>query len=83
LFLESANLGFGAAQFSLGVYYRDGKGTEADPVASYFWFSVAAREHFPQAQDRADKMRKLLTPAQIAEADRRVTQWKPVTDESQ
>jgi len=42
LFMESANLGVGQAQFNLGVYYRDGKGTEADAVQSYFWFSVAA-----------------------------------------
>ena len=77
LFMESANLGVGQAQFNLGVYYRDGKGTEADAVQSYFWFSVAARENFPQARDRAGKMRKLLTPAQIAETDRRVALWKP------
>jgi TPR repeat protein len=77
LALESANLGVGQAKFNLGVYYRDGKGTKADPLTSYFWFSIATREHFPQAQDRADKMRKLLTPAQIAEAERRLAQWKP------
>jgi TPR repeat protein len=77
LFHESANLGFGQAQFNLGVYYRDGRGTDPDPLSSYFWFSIVTREHLPQAQDRADKMRKLLTPAQIAEAERRLAQWKP------
>jgi len=80
LFLESANLGLGQAQFNLGVYYRDGKGTEVDPVASYFWFSIAAREQFPQAQDRADKMRKLLTPARIAEVEQRLKEWKPAPE---
>ena len=78
LFLESANLGSGHAQFNLGVCYRDGQGTERDPLASYVWFSIAAREQFPLAQNRADTMRKLLTPAQIAEADRRLAQWKPI-----
>jgi TPR repeat protein len=79
LFLESANLGLDQAQFNLGVYYRDGRGTEPDPVSSYVWFSLAARQEVKEAQARANTMQHYLTPAQLAEAERRLAEWKAVT----
>jgi TPR repeat protein len=79
LFLESANLGLDQAQFNLGVFYRDGHGTEPDPVASYVWFSLAARQEVKEAQARANTMRHYLTAAQLAEAERRLAEWKALT----
>jgi hypothetical protein len=43
-----------------------------------FWFSIAARDNYKESPNRADTMRHYLTPEQLAEADRRLAQWKPV-----
>jgi hypothetical protein len=59
------------------VYYRDGKGGPADPLSSYFWFSLARARL--QGSGRARQHDEpLLTPEQLAEAERRLAQWKPV-----
>jgi hypothetical protein len=47
----------------------------ADPLSSYFWFSLAARQDFKEAAARANTMSHYLTPEQLAEAERRLAQW--------
>lgn len=77
LYTEAANLGSGQCQFNLGVFYRDGRGTERNPTTAYFWFSLADREPIPNAASRAADMSRLLEPAQRADTDRRLLEWKP------
>ncbi|HEY6553459.1 MAG TPA: hypothetical protein VI669_08890, partial [Vicinamibacteria bacterium] len=79
LFTQAANLGDGQSQFNLGVFHRDGRGAPPDPTASFVWFLLAERAKIPQAAARADSMRQLLSPAQLAEAQRQLAQWSPRT----
>jgi len=79
LFRQAAELGHGQCQFNLATYCRDGRAAAPDPAAAYVWFSLADRAGVPQAQDRAQVMQRLLDPAQLAEAERRVAERKPMT----
>jgi hypothetical protein len=41
------------------------------------WFSLAAAQGYPSAEDYMDTLAKKMTPAQIAEAQRLAREWKP------
>ncbi len=71
------------AQYNLGIYYATGKAGPVDNVSAYMWLSLASA-HAP-ARDRGnrltiearDQVAKMMTPDQIAEAQRRAREWKP------
>ena len=76
----AAQQGHAGAQLYLGEMYLAGEGVPRDYLQAYVWFSLSAaagQGAFAfQGRDRAaDK----LSPAQIAEAERRVRTWKPTT----
>jgi TPR repeat protein len=75
-FHKAAEQGNANAQFNLGVMYAKGVGVPQDYVQAHMWFILAATKH---AKYRADRVRlaKLMTPAQIAKAQRLAREWKP------
>ncbi len=65
------------AQFNLGFMYDDGQGVPQDYVEAHMWYNLAA-SGLPPGEDRAknrDIVAKLMTPAQIAEAQRLASEW--------
>jgi TPR repeat protein len=78
----AAERGMAVAQLNLGVMYANGDGVSQDYVKSYIYTNLAAA-HLPPGQDRdiAVKNReivsKLMSPAQIAEAQRLASAWRP------
>jgi len=70
------------AQYQLGQMYFDGVGVARDYVSAYLWFTVAAGQT-PLIDNRKEliELRNIaaarMTPAQVAEAKRRVAAWKP------
>jgi len=79
---RAADQGVAVAQLNLGVIYANGDGVPKDYVKSHFYSNLAAAQ-LPPGQDRdiAVKNReivsKLMTPAQIAEAQRLAREWRP------
>ncbi len=83
---RAADQGDPRAQFNLGVSYAEGQSVEKDYVTAYMWFNLAAA-HF--ASSDADRRRAAITnrdiiasrmpPEDIAEAQRRAHEWKPVS----
>jgi TPR repeat protein len=79
----AANQGVAIAQFKLGVMYHHGQGVPQDYVHAYMWFSLAALQ-FPASEtenrDEAVKARDFvaskMTPAEIAEAQKLLREWK-------
>jgi len=59
-----------------------GRGVLRDDVQAHVWFNLAVSRH-PPGKDRDDSVKnrdiaaKLMTPAQIAEAQRLAREWKP------
>ena len=64
--------------------YFDGTGVTRDYASAYFWYSLAAGQT-PLLDNRKGllELRNIaaarMTPEQVAEAARRVAEWKPPT----
>ena len=66
----AAEQGESNAQLYLGAMYMRGEGVPEDYVQAYKWFNLAAAQGDADALSRRNLLRELLTPAQIAEAQR-------------
>jgi TPR repeat protein len=82
-YLLAANQRDALAQYNLGVFYSKGYGGQVDFVNAYMWFNLAAA-HFKLSDPRRNtaissrnQIEKLLTPAQLAEAQKRAHEWTP------
>jgi TPR repeat protein len=71
---QAAARGNATAQFTLGVLYDNGEGVPKDDVRAYMWYSLAAANSTGEGQkvatENRDNVARLMTPAQIAEAQR-------------
>ena len=78
---RAADQGHTGAQFYLaGMYSTGGENVPMDYVQAYMWFKLS--ETGSQAAFAAkgrDQVAKKMTSAQIAEAERRASAWKPTT----
>ncbi len=79
---KAAGQGDATAQFNLGFMYSNGRGVPQDYAQAHMWFNLAA-SRFPAGQTRdiigmkRDIVAKLMTPAQISEAQKLARDWKP------
>ena len=81
-FRLAAEQGDASAQFNLGVAYYNGEGVPQDYVQAHKWFNIAASS--AEADDRREtfvgsrnSVAALMTPRQIAEAQRLAREWRP------
>jgi TPR repeat protein len=74
-----AEQGDANAQYILGVFYNNGLGVPQDYVRSYMWLNLAATQGRESAATFRDLVARLMTPAQIAEAQKLAREWKPNT----
>ena len=70
-YLLAADQGNTDAQIALGFLYKYGEAVRLDYVQAYKWFDLAG-----SVSDR-DIVATMMTPAQIAEAQKLVREWKP------
>jgi hypothetical protein len=70
----AADQGNANAQFNLSIMYANGVGVSRDYVQAYMWLNLAASLMSSEVRDKAaearDKFANLLTPDQLAEAQR-------------
>ncbi len=77
-----AEKGKANAQFRLGFMYEKGLGVPQDYAQAHMWFDLAASK-FSAGEDRdkavkyRDRVAKMLTPAQISEAEKLAREWRP------
>jgi TPR repeat protein len=74
---KAAAQGNAKAQFNLGVMCGTGEGVLQDFVKAYMWLNLAAEQGIPNAKAMRDHLIDVMTPAQIAEAQRLAREWKP------
>ena len=67
---KAADQGNEVAQFKLGYMYYYGEGVPKDYLLSYAWSSLAAAQGQKYAKDIRDSLERIMTPNQIAEAQR-------------
>ena len=65
------------AQFYLVLQSAYGEGGPLDLVQAHMWYSLAAGNGNAHAPGYRDDLARQMTPAQIAEAHKRVREWKP------
>ena len=79
--------GLAAAQYNLGFMYDRGRGVPLDFVEALKWVNLAAaRAAGDRQQDYAearDALAKIMTPAQVAEAQKRAMEWQAAFDARQ
>ncbi len=79
---KAAKQGYAQAQHNVGVMYGEGTGVPQNNVQAHMWFTLAAsrfppgEDHDKAVQDR-DAVAVLMTPAQVAEAQRLAREWRP------
>lgn len=77
LYRLAADQGYASAQLNLGGMYANGEGVPENYVEAYKWWSLSAAQGNSDASDNRDNIRGRMTPAQIAEAQRLSSAWKP------
>lgn len=70
-YLLAADRGNTDAQIALGFLYKYGEAVRFDYVQSYKWFDLAG------SLSERDVVATMMTPTQIAEAQKLVREWKP------
>ncbi len=74
---KAAEQGDSQAQFNLGTMYDEGQGVPKDYVLAYMWMNLAVAKGVKGAVKARDRLEKLMTPAQLAEAQRLARGWTP------
>jgi hypothetical protein len=72
---KAAERGHRGAQTNLGVLYYRGNGVKKDYVEADKWFSIADAGGYEDAKENRELMEKLMTPVQVAEAQRLANEW--------
>ena len=79
-FQRAAEQGHAVAKLYLGVMYAEGRGVPQDYVRAHMWFSLAAAQgEQSSAKTLVGMAERQMTPAQIAEAQKLASDWKPAT----
>lgn len=67
------------SQFNLGVMYANSHGITQDYLEALVWFHLVAASHpsDTRAAENRDTLVSKMTPAQVAEAQRRAGEWAP------
>jgi hypothetical protein len=76
-FRKAANQGNADAQYHLGAIYDNGYGVPQDYVQAHMWYSLAEAQGRTAAAWNQGRVAKLMTSAQIAEAQRLAREWTP------
>jgi TPR repeat protein len=78
-FRKAAEQGYAVAQFNLGMGYASGLGVPQDDVEAHKWLNLATAASMGVSEkkyaDARDSLAKMMTPEQIAEAQKRASEW--------
>ena len=84
---KAADQGHVPAQVTLGVMYANGEGVPQDYVEAHKWRNIAASRITGDEQKRyaetRDALAKQMTPAQLAEAQKRAADWQAAFEKRQ
>jgi localization factor PodJL len=75
-FAEAAEHGLADSQYNLAVLHESGLGVKRDPAEALKWFTIAALGGDAQAARRRDEAARKVSPAERAEVQALVAQWR-------
>lgn len=70
-----ASQGNARAMEMLGLMAEEGRGTARNALQAYIWYSLAAQRGQSSARASAERVKRLLLPADVAQADKAVQNW--------
>ena len=73
---RAAAQGSASGQWLLASMYEVGSGVPQDYVQAYMWCNLSAAQGFQLAKYRRAELEKVMTPAQIAEAQKLAREWR-------
>src|SRR5688572_17827031 len=73
----AADQGYADAQSKIGAMYSIGQGVRQNYVTGHMWLDLAAAQGNEDARRNRDLVAAKMTPAQIAEAQKRAAEWQP------
>jgi uncharacterized protein len=76
-FRRAAEQDYVPAQHNLGAMYGSGQGVKRDYVQAYKWLNICAAKGNTGCLTQRDLIAKKLKPAQVVEAQRLATDFKP------
>jgi len=79
-FRRAAEQDYTEAQHNLGAMYGSGQGVKRDYVQAYKWLNICAAKGNAGCVAQRDLVAKKLKPAQIAEAQRLATEFRPLKE---
>jgi TPR repeat protein len=74
---RAADQGDPAAQYNLGAMYAKGEVVAQDKVTAAMWYTVAATARVRAAEAAKRQLARSMSPAQLAEAEKRARAFKP------
>jgi tetratricopeptide (TPR) repeat protein len=74
-FRKAAEQGFAKAQYNLGLMYGTGQGVAQDYIEAHKWWNIAGGGGNSDGIKNRETVEKMMTPDQIAEAQRRASAW--------
>jgi TPR repeat protein len=74
-FRKAAEQGFAKAQYNLGLMYGTGQGVTQDYIEAHKWWNIAGGGGNSDGIKNRETVEKMMTPDQIAEAQRRASAW--------
>ena len=74
---KAADQGVASATYHLGGMYANGRGVPQDYVQAHMWWNVAASQGDERAILARYMVARMMTPAQIAEAQELAREWRP------
>jgi uncharacterized protein len=78
LYSQAAQKGHALAEYNLGLMYLAGNSVPKDPVKAYMWLSLAAAQKVPEAVKNRDYLDTKMSPAQLEDARKLASDWKPI-----
>ena len=72
---KAAEQGNYLGQDLLGYLYANGQGVSQDYVQAHLWFNLSATQGYATGKKNRDRAVELMTPAQIAEAQKLAREW--------
>jgi len=76
----AAEQGDASAQSTLGMMYGTGKGVPQDYLLAHMWVNMAAAQGNEAGSKGVKILEEIMTPQQIAEAQRLVREWKAIVE---
>lgn len=73
-----AEQGDGYSQANLASLYEIGRGVSRDLIEGYKWYRLSEQSSHTDWSDKLRELATVMTPEEVAEAERRAVAWRPI-----